>query len=153
MAQISYKITGLDRLISTIVRAGVEMPIQFRRAMLQATEEVKAEARSNAPVRTGAMRQSITSMVDPNPLAGRVSVLQPYAKYVEFGTRPHVIVPKSANALVFKAGGVLVFTKRVNHPGTRANPFLQRALETKRNKIQEYFQRAAISVLNEIKGA
>ncbi len=37
----------------------------------------------------------------------------------ETGTRPHTIVPVRAMALRFKVGGVVVYTKRVNHPGTQ----------------------------------
>lgn len=51
-----------------------------------------------------------------------------YAPYVNDGTRPHVIRPKNAQVLRFRAGGRTVFAKVVQHPGTRPNPFLDRAL-------------------------
>lgn len=58
-----------------------------------------------------------------------------YAAYVERGTRAHVIRPKRARALRWaagnptlsgrpRAGGNVRFAKRVNHPGTRAQPFM-----------------------------
>jgi hypothetical protein len=31
--------------------------------------------------------------------------------------------------LVFQIGGATVFTRRVNHPGTKGNPFLVRAAQ------------------------
>ncbi len=37
----------------------------------------------------------------------------------ETGTKPHTIVPVRAMALRFKVGSIVVYTKRVNHPGTR----------------------------------
>lgn len=51
-----------------------------------------------------------------------------YAEYVNDGTRPHIIRPRRAQALRFVVGGQIVFARVVRHPGTRANPFLDRAL-------------------------
>lgn len=39
---------------------------------------------------------------------------------LEYGTTPHAIVPVRARALAFVAGGEMVFTRRVSHPGTKA---------------------------------
>lgn len=40
---------------------------------------------------------------------------------LEFGTRPHVIVPKEPGGFLrFVVDGNVVYTKRVDHPGTRA---------------------------------
>ena len=51
-----------------------------------------------------------------------------YAGFVNDGTRPHQIRPVRAQALRFRVGGRIVYAKVVNHPGTRARPFLDRAL-------------------------
>jgi len=51
-----------------------------------------------------------------------------YAQFVSSGTRPHVILPKRGKALRFVIAGRTVFARRVNHPGTRANPYLVRHL-------------------------
>jgi hypothetical protein len=51
-----------------------------------------------------------------------------YAPFVNDGTRPHEIRPRRAQALRFVIGGRVVFAKVVHHPGTRPNPFLDRAL-------------------------
>ena len=41
-------------------------------------------------------------------------------EYLEYGTRPHIIVPKVAGGvLVFEVGGETVFSKLVHHPGTK----------------------------------
>jgi hypothetical protein len=39
--------------------------------------------------------------------------------YLEFGTKPHVILPKEKGALKFDVGGETVFAKEVFHPGTK----------------------------------
>lgn len=63
-----------------------------------------------------------------------------YAQAVEFGSRPHVIVPRNRKALAWggnrRLSGSLrsgskatFFAKRVNHPGTKAKPYLRPAAE------------------------
>ena len=56
------------------------------------------------------------------------SDLTPYAKFVHEGTRPHIIRPKNKRGLANKKTGVF-FGKKVNHPGTKANPYLQNAVD------------------------
>ena len=52
----------------------------------------------------------------------------PAVRYVLDGTRPHIIRPRRAKALRFDVGGRVVFAAVVHRPGTKPNPFLQRAL-------------------------
>jgi len=80
-----------------------------------------------APKRTGRLRRSIKRR--KHGYTGEVTVGVPYAAYVEFGTRPHVIRPVRARALRFKVGGDVVFAKLVHHPGTKPNPFMRRTAE------------------------
>jgi hypothetical protein len=63
-------------------------------------------------------------------VAGRVEVTAKYATMVHDGTRPHVIRPRRKKALRFlwKKKGRWVVLKKVNHPGTKARPWLWRAL-------------------------
>jgi hypothetical protein len=69
-----------------------------------------------------------------------IQVLAPYATHVVYGTAPHEIRPVNASCLAFEApGGGMVFTALVHHPGTRPNPFMQRAAEDARGKVGEVF--------------
>lgn len=84
-----------------------------------------------APVNTGRLRASIR--IESRRLLTLRSVYTigsdvSYAGYVHDGTRPHTIRPKRAQALRFVIGGRVVFAKVVHHPGTRARPFLDRAV-------------------------
>lgn len=83
------------------------------------------------PVDTGRLRASIKGQ------ASRTWTLRPqytvstnvdYASMVQDGTRPHIIRPRTRQALKFTVGGQVVFARVVHHPGTRARPFLDRAL-------------------------
>ena len=108
----------------------------FTRAQARRVAE---QARELAPSRTGKLRQSI-DVEQRRDTAGRftpgwaVVSDAPYALYVHEGTRPHVIRARRAAALVFyweKVGAVVAF-RQVNHPGTRAQPFLRDALDVLR---------------------
>ena len=46
-----------------------------------------------------------------------------YGHFVREGTMPHEILPKKARVLRFVVNGVEVFASRVNHPGTKPNPY------------------------------
>ena len=57
----------------------------------------------------------------------------PHAPFVLLDTRPHVITPRDAKRLVFRAGGAggpWVFARSVRHPGTTASDVLDRVLDT-----------------------
>lgn len=55
-----------------------------------------------------------------------------YALFPELGTRPHVIESHGDYPLRNKQGRV--FGKRVNHPGTKATPYLRPALDDLRGE-------------------
>lgn len=76
----------------------------------------------------GDLRRSIN--IEPTSRGVKITMVE-YGKYVEFGTVPHVITPKSKKALAFQSGGKTIITKKVNHPGTRPNNFIRRTLRAK----------------------
>jgi len=78
-----------------------------------------------APVRTGALRESITA--DYTDEGFTVYPTVPYAVYVEKGTEPHMIFPSKARVLRWvDEGGTPIFAKYVSHPGTVGRGFIQR---------------------------
>ncbi len=96
-----------------------------------------ASAFYGAPWRTGRLAGSIVKEVSDGE--AEVQALAPYAAFVEFGTAPHEIRPVNASVLAFEASGKMVFTPLVRHPGTRANPFMERAAEDTRSKAELVF--------------
>jgi len=85
-------------------------------------EGVVEAARSKAPKRSGYLASQISSVVEKDSAA--IYAKAPYSAYVEFGTRPHLILPKRARALRFEVDGEVVFARRVHHPGTQPQPYL-----------------------------
>lgn len=93
---------------------------------------LKNELIKVAPAYNSMLRHSIEVKVTPIGL--RVSMME-YGKYVEFGTAPHIIAPKFKKALKFKSGSDTVIVKKVQHPGTRPNPFIRNTLYNKLPQI------------------
>lgn len=125
----------LDRFASCYGKAGPLIHAEMRTAMNESVALVQNQGQANAPVKTGTLRRSITSQVQGagGNVKGIVGTNVPYAKYVHEGTGPHVIVPVSAKALFWP--GARHPVKRVNHPGTKANPFLKKALAERRSAV------------------
>lgn len=84
----------------------------------------------NVTHKGGALRDSLTGTVQV--VGGQVVIgfaAPDYARFVIEGTAAHEIYPSSRQALAFLAGGQVVVTRHVEHPGTQANPFEERAYE------------------------
>lgn len=116
--------------------------------------EVVSRAKQNVPQKTRNLHRTIrVDEVDERTqtvrvVAGSTNGKVGYAQYVEFGTKPHVIVPKPGRkgrngrpaALAWGGARRLSgnlrsgsrptnFAYRVNHPGTRPRPYLVPAAE------------------------
>jgi hypothetical protein len=65
----------------------------------------------------------------------------PYAGYVIDGTGPHTITASAARFLRYQGfDGQATYSRSVQHPGTKANPFPERALGgVATEKLQEWF--------------
>lgn len=71
--------------------------------------------------------------VDGGHLVAAVGNDAPHVVFLVRGTRPHVIRPKPSNPrgrlfFFWEKVGHYVSPKQVNHPGTKANDFMQRAV-------------------------
>jgi hypothetical protein len=103
----------------------------------RAGEQVQQEAKRLCPVSPagsgdnppGHLRSSIALSMgkDAGGLHADIGTDVEYALYVETGTRPHVIESHGDYPLRSKSTGQ-VFGRRVNHPGTTAQPYLRPAL-------------------------
>lgn len=83
-------------------------------------------AKAQVPLGTGKLRASIKMIHGRNGLGQYIDIGSNlnYALYVHEGTRPHEIVPEQAKVLRFSGGGRVVYTHKVEHPGTRPNKYL-----------------------------
>jgi HK97 gp10 family phage protein len=120
-----------------------------RQAVRAAAKPILAQAKANAPRKTGVLRRGLQvrplrekrGMIAVTVTAANVkrkngSNANKYAHLVEGGTKSHVIRPKNkkllrwvggATSIKGKANKVARFARVVHHPGARANRFLARA--------------------------
>lgn len=97
--------------------------------------DIAADAKRYCPERTGALQDSIEHHLEDGDLIVSASGGddgRTYAVYVELGTRPHEIRPVRAGALFWPGAAHPV--SKVDHPGTRPQPFLRPALFQERSE-------------------
>ena len=113
-----------DRLVLGIQR-GVEMGCKEG-----AQEALRSRKWKN---RTGAAEQATRGHLEQKFNSGATGVIEcrvPYASYLDEGTKPHEIWPKTAICLRwYDEGGDAHFAKHVNHPGTKGDGFMGKAYE------------------------
>ena len=134
-----------------------------RRVLGQFGLLVVQRAQEKVPRKTGNLARTIrVSEVDEvgqriRVVAGGTTQVG-YAADVEFGTRPHVIMPVRRKVLAWggarRLSGSLrtgaspeFFAKRVNHPGTRPRPYLRPAASEALKEVG--LADAVVSVWNE----
>ena len=123
----SIRITGKTGISDlNVIKAITKWEAEVAPALL-------AEIKRRAPVSEqggGRLRDSISlsRRSTGQGLEARVLSSAPYARYVEFGTSPHIIEPRNTLALHWTSKGNNAFAARVNHPGNKANPFVQQAI-------------------------
>lgn len=102
------KIKGLDKVLKQLSKFGKEADKSILLLTRDNAKEIAADAKRNAPVNFGKLRQSIVSeqVREKDTLSYVVAANVEYAPYVEFGTGQKVSVPTEFQelALEFKGG-------------------------------------------------
>lgn len=148
----SIKIKNLDQFTEGLKRFPEYTIAELNGAITRSIGLLQNQTIKEAPVNKQAMggnlRQSVRSHMNTK-LSGEVNVNASYAVFVEGGTAPHLIRPVKAKALANIRTGQF-FGKLVHHPGTKANPFLQRAIRIVTPAVKRLFQQAIQNVLDKI---
>ena len=128
---MSAEIKGIPQL-----RARIEAITPDEKLLRTIALSAVREQKLLAPRKTGNLARTI-HIGAVTPTRAETIASADYAAYVERGTRPHEIRPRNRKALRWAAssgdsrltgsprtGGRVRFAKRVQHPGTRAQPFM-----------------------------
>jgi hypothetical protein len=134
----------LVRADSSGVRSGLRVIVEALEAEAKRSVAVASKVAENAAKQTTEWKDGEETNPDGSPrrhgvhtrdtIEGGSSGLRGYveaagaARFLEDGTRPHVILPRRRHFLRFWVNGEgPIFARRVNHPGTRATLFLRAA--------------------------
>jgi hypothetical protein len=120
-------------------KAFLEINGAIEKSIIRVHRNALVEAPVNKQSGGGNLRQMISKRT--SGLFGEVVSGAKYSIYVHGGTNPHPIEVKSKRVLANKRTGQ-VFGTRVNHPGTKANPFLARAVQDSLPEIKYFFAKA-----------
>ena len=103
-----------------------------KNSALNIEKNAKSNLTSNKSVVTGHLRRGIATKIGDMEATIHTSNIK-YASMVEKGTRAHIIRPKSKKALYWKGASRPV--KQVNHPGSKAKPYLIPAFEKEKDNF------------------
>lgn len=139
--KVVFDKSELDKFISKFEKTAVDKVLRLVGFDLERNAKIEAPG-------SGFLSKSI--FYDKiRDLVHAIKIKAIYWRYVQFKTRPHVIRAKNVKALRFKWKGGFVFFKKINHPGTEANPFLDRAID----KVEPNIPDHVTKVLQEITSA
>lgn len=134
MAKMTAKIVGSERLIAKLRRTNGNVQAGLEPILLAAGEVLRQAAADNVrPISTVTAENMIKETVVRK--SGSVEVwVGPqrkkawYAHLIEFGAKPHRIVPRKAKMLRFINGAL---RRAANHPGMAARPFMRPAFDNR----------------------
>lgn len=122
-----------DLLIKNLSRRADELSSKLKKLVTEVSFIVQGNIQDEAPVKTGNLQSSIRREMMGN-LQARIfpdESIAPYAEYVLRKTAPHEIWAKPGSALNTPYG----LFRKVNHPGTEANPFFDRGIQNSQSDI------------------
>lgn len=132
------RVENLDKLMSFIRNLGKLRDLASRAF----AEEILSEAVEKAPRRSGRLRRSIRLRRRKSGYEVSIGGSEaPYAPYVEYGSRPHLIRARRSRALRFEVRGQLVYAKYVEHPGAKPQRILASAISAASRNMRDLFGR------------
>jgi hypothetical protein len=136
---IKIQVTATFDRVQAYLKGAPEREAEVQRLWKeQGSQETLNFMRVVMPVKTGFMRDSIVTKATPNGIS--IFPTASYAGFVDRGTKPHMIYPSEAQVLRwYSPSGDPVFSKYVNHPGTRGVHFIQQTAEAMREVLRQLY--------------
>jgi hypothetical protein len=150
MNTFTVDIINLPQLTAALANfPSIAQPIMQKAIVASQAILAKFTTAATVPVKTGYLVQNWG--FDIGNLQARWYPKASYAPFVEFGTAPHDIKPVRARVLANSLTGQ-VFGTLVHHPGTKANPFMERIVATAQPDVDDLFTTALQTITAEIAG-
>jgi hypothetical protein len=145
--QFTIELTGITQLTEAFAQSPETATPILQRA-LSASQAILAKntTRETVPFRTGFLVQTFQAVMADLTL--RWYPTASYARFVEFGTAPHMIYPKNAQALFWPGAEHPV--RSVSHPGTAADDYMGRIIAASVEEINNTFGQALTQIVQAI---
>ena len=135
---IKIDTSEIDKFVIDLKGTSEDIRSDIQKVLKKSGFNIEARAKrnitNNGSIKTGHLRRGITTDVGNMEVTVHTSNIK-YARGVEEGTRSHIIRPKNKKALYWK--GAKHPVKQVNHPGSKAKPYLIPAFNSEKDKIIE----------------
>ena len=133
---IKIDTSEIDKFVIDLKETSEEIRLDIQKVLVNSGFNIEARAKrnisNNGSVKTGHLRRGITTNVGNMEVTVHTSNIK-YARIVEEGSRPHTIRPRGKKALYWK--GAKHPVKSVNHPGSKAKPYLIPAFEKEKEVL------------------
>ena len=133
----------IDKFAVELVELSEKSKDNVQKAIKKSAFNIESNAKknlaSNKSVVTGHLRRSVATQMGDLEATIHTSNVK-YAVIVEKGSKAHVIRPKNKKALYWEGASRPV--KMVNHPGSKAKPYLIPAFESEKDKFIENLKEA-----------
>ena len=128
----------LNKFSVEVIKLSNEIEEDVKKVVKNSAFNIEKNAISNLTknksVATGHLRRGISTDIKGLEATIHTSNIK-YARGVEEGTRPHTIRVKNKKALYWK--GAKHPVKKVNHPGSKAKPYLIPAFDQEKDQFLE----------------
>ena len=140
---IKINVDEIDKFAVELTELSEKSRDNIQKAVKKSAFNIESQAKknlaSNKSVVTGHLRRSIATKMGDLEATIHTSNVK-YAVIAEKGSKAHVIRPKNKKALYWKGASRPV--KMVNHPGSKAKPYLEPAFESEKDKFIENLKEA-----------
>ena len=140
---IKINVNEIDKFAVELIELSEKSKGNVQKAIKKSAFNIESQAKknlaSNKSVVTGHLRRSIATKMGDLEATIHTSNVK-YAIIVEKGSKAHVVRPKNKKALYWK--GATHPVKQVNHPGSKAKPYLEPAFESEKDKFIENLKEA-----------
>ena len=140
---IKINTNEIDKFAVELIKLSEESKGNVQKAVKKSAFNIEAKAKNNLKANRSVVTRHLTRNVATQMGDLEATIHTSNVKYaiiVEKGSKPHIIRPKNKKALYWE--GAKRPVKLVNHPGSRAKPFLIPAFESEKDKFIENLKEA-----------
>ena len=140
MTATRFTVTGGDEIVRKLRALGVNMERAQEVVLRAGAEVVRQAAADNVRSVSSSVASDITIQRVGDEGGAVVIGIAPtrktwYAVFLERGTRPHTVKARSGKALRFIGPSGDVYRRSIQHPGTKARPFMRPAADENHERI------------------